>query len=179
MEATVAPERVSIGKGIMGVISVVVIVACYIALSMAMRSTEMWPGFLFGVCFGMIEQFKLERLPRALTGSLVGLLAGAAYSVLPPLLGAGLGTALPMGISILLVFLLVMNWLPIAVNTSTMVYITVLTVPQIAAGAKLPAVLLGFGVGVAYFAALALLTKFLTQRQGASAPSPGSLAGTQ
>jgi hypothetical protein len=62
------------------------------------------------------------------------------------------------------VYCLIMGWWPIAVNNSTMLFLTVGTIPVVQAGAAFPKLFPALGIGVAYFAGLGWLVQVLMQR---------------
>src|ERR1700730_7815442 len=150
--------------GLLTLGAVAVVVAIFIALNYALGITDIWVGFLFLSYWGGVEQLKLERLPKCILGSLVGLLAAYGLQALPELMGPGVGFALALGAIVGLIYCLIMGWWPIAVNTCAMVFLTVATIPAIQAGPGLLRLFPALGTGIVYFAAAASIVQAVTKR---------------
>ena len=157
-------SSLSPAAGLLTLGAVAVVVAIFIALNYALGITANWMGFLFLTYWGGVEQLKLERLPKCILGSLVGLLAAYGLQALPELMGAGVGLALALGAIVVLIYCLIMGWWPIAVNTCAMLFLTVATIPAIQAGPGLLKLLPALGTGIAYFAAAASIAQAFTRR---------------
>jgi hypothetical protein len=80
---------------------------------------------------------------------------------------------------LLLTYMLIMGWLPIAVNTTTMIFLTVGTIPAVHAylGASVPSNIIGaycgLGLGAVFFGALGLIGAQIGKRRAASAAAAG------
>lgn len=150
--------------GLLTLAAVSVVVAIFIALNHALGITDTWVSFLFLTYWAMVEQLKLERLPKCILGALVGLLAAYGLQALPHLMGPGGGFALAIGAILVLVYCLIMGWWPIAVNTCAMLFLTVATIPAIQAGAGFLTLFAALGTGAVYFAVLSWITSALKNR---------------
>ena len=159
-----AGSGLSPAAGLLTLGAVAVVVAIFIALNHALGITADWVGFLFLTYWGGVEQLKLERLPKCILGSLVGLLAACALQALPELMGPGVGFALALGAIVGLIYCLIMGWWPIAVNTCAMLFLTVATIPAIQAGPGLLKLFPALGTGIAYFAVATSIVQAFTRR---------------
>jgi hypothetical protein len=150
--------------GLLTLGAVAVVIAIFIALNHALGISDNWVGFLFLTYWGSVEQLKLDRLPKCILGALVGLLAAYGLQALPHLMGRGAGLALAIGAIVALVYCVIMASWPIAVNTCTMLFLTVATIPAIQAHPGFPKLFPALGTGVAYFAVLGSITTALRIR---------------
>jgi hypothetical protein len=162
-----AGSGLSPAAGLLTLGAVAVVIAIFIALNHALGVTDIWVGFLFLSYWGGVEQLKLERLPKCILGSLVGLLAAYGLQALPELMGPGVGFALALGAIVVLIYCLIMGWWPIAVNTCAMLFLTVATIPAIQAGPGLLKLFPALGIGIACFAAVASIVQAVTKRSAA------------
>jgi hypothetical protein len=159
-----AASGLSPAAGLLTLGAIAVVVAIFLALNHLLGITDIWVGFLFLSYWGGVEQLKLERLPQCSLGSLVGLLAAYGLQALPELMGPGVGLTLALGAIVVLIYCLIMGWLPIAVNICAMVFLTVATIPAIRAGPGLLKLFPALGFGIAYFAAVASIVQAFTKR---------------
>jgi hypothetical protein len=159
-----AGSGLSPAAGLLTLGAVAVVVAIFIALNYALGITDIWVGFLFLSYWGGVEQLKLERLPKCILGSLVGLLAAYGLQALPELMGPGAGFALALGAIVVLIYCLIMGWWPIAVNACAMLFLTVATIPAVQAGPGLLRLFPALATGIAYFAAVASIVQAFRKR---------------
>lgn len=152
-------------KGLGVLVAVVVVIAGYIALTVALHLTEIWAGFLFLLYWSMVEEAKPERLPKSIIGAFIGTATAALMALLPPTIGMGPGMAVFMGVVLLLVYALIMGWAPIAVNMATMLFLTAGTIPHVQGHADFPQMIYGIAAGIVYFGGLALVAKALGRKK--------------
>lgn len=118
-------------NGFLVVLLVVAAIVGWILIgSKVLGVTSFFASFLFLWYWAAVEQADYGQWTQSVVGALVGLLLAwqSAY------LGAHYGqNGMIAGIVILLVaiYVQVMNWVPIAVSRSTMLYLTVLAAPAI------------------------------------------------
>lgn len=160
-------QSVSPVKGLVILLAVVVVIAGYVAAAVALHLTEMWAGFLFLLYWSMVEEAKPERLPKAVVGAFVGTAAAAALVLLPPAIGMGPGMAVALGFILLLIYAIIMGWVPVAVNMATMLFLTAGTIPHVQGSANFTQIFLGIAAGIAYFGGLALLAAAFARRKAA------------
>lgn len=152
--------------GLMVLAAVIVAIGIFIALLFALGIADSWVAFLFLTYWGGIEHMKFEKLPSCIVGALLGLALAYGLHTLPTLMGLTGGVLI--GASILAsVYCLIMSWWPLAVNYSTMLFLTVGTIPVVQASMSFPNLLLALGIGVVYFAGLGWLIRVFTQRSTA------------
>lgn len=161
------------GLGIL--LAVIVVVAAYIGLNMALGIAEGWAGFLFLLCWSMIEKGSLDRFAHALVGALVGAGTAALFKLGPEIWGQA-GMIAFLGVVLLLVYAIIMGWAPIAVNTTTMIYLTVGTIPYLHEGVNVVGMFLGIASGALFFGALGLVGAQIGKRRArAAAPEAVSV----
>jgi hypothetical protein len=143
--------------------AVVAALAVYEVIDYVLGIADGWVGFVFLLYWGAIEQMKFEKLPNCVVGALLGLALAYGLQALPASMGS-VGWAL-FGCAILAsVYCLIMGWWPIAVNNSTMLFLTVSTIPAVQVGTAFPKLFPALGIGVAYFAGLGWIIQVLMQR---------------
>ncbi len=157
------------GLGIL--LAVIVVVGAYIGLNMALGIGEGWAGFLFLLSWTMIEKGSMERFPHALLGALVGAGAAAIFKLAPETMGQN-GMFLFLGVVLLLTYSIIMGWAPIAVNTTTMIFLTVGTIPYVHGGVDVTGMFLGIASGALFFGALGLIATLVGKRKAARAGVP-------
>ncbi|WP_157215164.1 hypothetical protein [Flavisphingomonas formosensis] len=157
------------GLGI--VLAVVVVVGAYVGLNMALGIAEGWAGFLFLLCWSMIEKGSLDRFAHALVGALIGAGTAALMKVGPEMMGPTGGMVLFLGVVLLLIYAIVMGWFALGVNTTTMVFLTVGTIPYVEKGAEPAGIFLGIASGAVFFGALGLIGAQIGKRRQAKATS--------
>jgi hypothetical protein len=180
-EAAVAPDTteggthatsgLAPGAAVLTLGASAVVIAMFIALDYALGITDFWVGFLFLTYWGGVELLKLERWPKCVLGSMVGLLAALGLQALPQMMGATVGFAVALGAIVVLVYCLLVGWWPIAVNTCAMLFLTVATIPVLQSGPGLLKLFPALGTGVAYFGAVALIVQMLTKRFAGKRPT--------
>lgn len=130
MDSTAQSHRLTPGKGLIILFFVVVGIAIYIGAGSALGIEPLYAGFAFSLYFGGIKHSDPQEFPAALIGALGGLLTAALLHVLPEHFGsAGLAAAL---LAILVaVYALLMGWVPILINYSFMLMLTIATIPTV------------------------------------------------
>ena len=152
------------GKALGITLAVVLVVAAFLGLCSVLGIREYWAGFLFLTQWGLMEQCKVERLPHSIGGAIVGTLIALTPSQLPVLLGTVPGTAVMFAIILWSIYALIMGWLPMIINAATMIFLTVVTIPEIVRGATSQGIFTGLAAGIACFGGLGLIAAALTKR---------------
>jgi hypothetical protein len=158
--------HVTPAMGLAVVAAVVVVLGIFVALLAALGVGDLWVSFLFLLYWSGFERGKFEKLPGSVVGAVVGLAMAWGLQVLP----ASMGTAgaVIIGAAILVsVYCLIVGWLPLVVNYSTMLFLTVGTLPVVQATTAFPTLLRPLGFGVIYFAGVAWLVQLFVQRSAA------------
>ena len=112
-----------------------------------------------------LEQAVLARAPHTLLGAIVGI--GLAW--LPLLLAARFGTAgllIGLGAMIVAIFLDIIAVVPIAVNKSTMLFLTVAAAPIVQLRVDFPQLIASTLIGGLYFIAFTEVVKRVAARRG-------------
>jgi hypothetical protein len=155
------------GKALAILLGVVIVVAAYLALSGWMGVGEAWAGFLFLLQWSMMEEAKLDRLPRSALGATLGVAIPFVPAWLAPVVGAEAGLAVMLAIILLAVFLLIRGLVTLLINASTMLFLTIVSIPRIASAGPV-ALWLGLLVGILFFGGLAAAAALLRSRAAAT-----------
>ncbi|MEN9683526.1 MAG: hypothetical protein RLZZ427_1277 [Pseudomonadota bacterium] len=123
------PPGALVGLGIL-VIVLVAIVAWAVVGGRLLSEVSLFGGFLMLWYWANVEQLVLARLPAALIGALVGI--GLAWALLYGATNYG-GTGVLVGLVLLIValYLDILKAVPLFVNASTMLYVTVAAAPLV------------------------------------------------
>src|SRR5262249_38395668 len=135
----------------------------FIGLTAMLGIKEFWSGFLFLTYWAGIEQMNFKKLPGCIVGALSGLLLAYLLFVLPTWLGAG-GIPVFLGLIVIVVYCQIMGWLAVAINMTTMLFLTVGTIPSVQAGVDFAGALAALILGVCYFAGLVWVGNVLRRR---------------
>lgn len=117
-------------KGALALVSVVILVAGYIALATLLRVQALFAGFVFSLLWGAIHKASFKEFPQVLGGCLFGILLGYIYHSAP--------TYIPhYGLAVVFLFILgsiyfyLLGWLPIIINDSALMFLTLGTIAEI------------------------------------------------
>jgi hypothetical protein len=165
-----ASARPTPAGGLLILGAVMAAIAIFEVIDYALGIADGWVGFLFLLYWGGIEQMKFEKLPNCIVGALLGLALAYGVQALPASMGP-VGWVLVGGALLASVYCLIMGRWSIAVNNSTMLFLTVGTIPVVLAGTGFPKLFPALGIGVAYFAGLGWLVQVLMQRSASKQAS--------
>jgi len=126
-----APPPLSLSHGIQLFLLVVAVVAAWIFLCGQIGLMPVFGGFLLLWYWATVEKAAFNRLPASVIGSLAGVGLAWLFVLLPPRLGMMNGLIAAYAVTAFALFLVIMNWLPIAVNGATMLFVTVLGAPAL------------------------------------------------
>jgi len=152
-ETTVVAVPMTPAKGLLALLNIIVFVAAFVALNYWIGVVDFWAGFLFVLYWSSVEHLKVERLPHCIVGAIVGLLVSYAMQTLPLTMGI-VGALIPLSVIIVMVYCQVMGWLPVVVNTASMLFLTVATMPALQTHGNFISVFSGLGMGIAFFVTL-------------------------
>jgi hypothetical protein len=156
--------RPTIGQALLVLAAVVVAIAGYIGLSTALGIRELYIGFLFVFYWLSLEHGKVQRLPAIVLGACFGL--ATAWLLQYSLHSAHIALLMPLFLAAVAfsIVCLVLGWLPLVMNTSAMLILTVFTIPHIQQAADFPRLYLALGVATVYFGVFVVaLTKLATR----------------
>lgn len=162
------------GKAAGITLAVVVVIAAYLAACMTLGIVEYWAGFLFLTQWGLMEQCKVDRLPHSIGGAIVGTLIALTPSQLPALLGPVPGTVVMLAIILWSIYAMIMGWLPMIINAATMIFLTVVTIPEIVKGATPIGIFEGLAAGIVAFGGLGLIGAAVAKRSAAGETAAAS-----
>jgi len=151
-------------------VGVIVMIAAYITLCTLLGNQEFYVGFIWLLCWSVIEQMKIERLPHSVLGAAGGM---ALCYLLKVLVTSSLGATggLIFGALVLpVLYFQMMGWFPLVINFTLMTFLAVLTIPYVQASGNFRDMAIILPVAVAYFGLIIALPTWLASRR---APKPG------
>lgn len=181
-ESAQAPAPITIVSGLLLLGFIIIALAAFEAAGIMLihMSLEVFfASFLLLWHWATVEKNEFSRLPHSVVGALVGVALAwwSGFAVAH----FGMPTGLVVGLVPIIValFLVIMNWIPVAFNSSAMLFVTVLGAPALAKGANYVdlsiAVILG---GVFFAAAVWLALQYVTWRGKAkAAKASGATSG--
>jgi hypothetical protein len=132
---------------------------------LALGITSLYASFLFGWYWISMEHGVFRQWLPCLLGALLGLAFNWAVHMLAPKLGMpGALIAILVALAAL-IFVQVMNWLPVAVNRCTMLFITVLAAPALLEKMNFTEVAIAISGAAVYFAAVMKAVRLYTGRK--------------
>ncbi|CAN5126537.1 hypothetical protein BH10PSE13_BH10PSE13_14730 [soil metagenome] len=155
--------------GILAIVAIVV--GLYLGLTKFLGIHEYWAGFLFLLQWSMMEQTKLQAIPRSALGAATGIAIACVGIWLAPIVGAPNAAIAQILASAVAVFLLIRQLVGLFVNAATMLFLTVMTIPQVAAGTTPFGCYIGLSAGVVFFGGLALAAAGVSRLKSAGKAS--------
>jgi hypothetical protein len=149
-----APQRPTIAQGLMLLAGAVVMTGGYLALQGALGIADIPLGFFFALYWCGVEQSRRERWAPTFLGGLFGVALAYGLVVLTQGPDPTMGLMIFLAIMLAVVFALIMGWLPLIVNLSAMLYLTVCTLPPVTQNANFPEMAANLTLGAAYFGAV-------------------------
>ena len=137
--------------------AVVVVITLYIGLGLWLRVDDAWVVFLLLTQWTVVDGGKITQLPRTVLGALSGMTTALIPGLLSTYLGSGPAMALMLSLILVAIFLFTTGRASQVINAATMVFLTVMSVPQIGARAVPADLFIGFALGLAYFGGLGFL----------------------
>lgn len=160
-------------NGLLILLLVIVAVVGWIALgSKLLGVSSFFASFLFLWMWAGVEKADFKRWLPTLIGALVGVGLAWGPRILTEHLGTN-GTILSVVLIVLALYVQIMNWVPIAFNASTMLYLTVFGAPALLAKMDPPGVgelAIAIIGGAIFFAALVKVAFMVAARRGAAVP---------
>ncbi|MBL0123010.1 MAG: hypothetical protein IPP88_09885 [Betaproteobacteria bacterium] len=127
-DGSAASAALSPRKGLLVLFGLVVVIGAFLWITHLLGITEVWVAFLFLLYWAGLNHAQMGMLPKAIVGAVVGLLIAYSLQQLPLRLGNA-GLAVFLAIILVLVYFQIVGWLTLAVNMSTMLFLTVATIP--------------------------------------------------
>lgn len=169
-DTTETPLPMTPVKGLLVLLGIIVVVAGFIALNIALGVHEFWAGFLFLLYWAGIEHVAWDKLIPCVVGAVVGLTMAWLLFALPGWFGETGGYVF-LGLILVLVYCQVMGWLSVAINLTTMLYLTAGTIPAVQEGVKFDQAFISLSLAFAYFIGLVWVGMKLMARRTAAVSS--------
>jgi len=141
------------GAVILGIF--VVAAVAYVVLNLKLGITDFWAGFLFLTYWMAAEQVSPGAFLSCAIGAVLGTLLALALQTLPPLYGAG-GMAAAYVLMLGTIYLQIIGKLAIAINFSTMLFLTVAAAVPMQAHVKILSVFPALALGIVFWGGLIL-----------------------
>jgi len=161
-EAPAAPQM-TVAAGIQVLLFVVVAVAIWIVLTSMLKIHAGFAGYLILWYWTTVERADFSRLPGVVIGGLVGVALAWQLSFLPAHLGTT-GLALALLVILAAVFIQIMQAGGLFVNNSTMMFLTVLTAPQMV-GVHVTDAIAAVALGTVYFGGMVYAAQLYVARR--------------
>lgn len=160
--------RLTPGKGLLVLIGVNVAVFAYVALCELFGFTAVWAGFLFGLYWGAFEHMKPERLLASIGGPVLGLLLAFLLNQAPLWIGTA-GVVIVTAVIFFVLYCLFMQWLPLVVNSGTMLFLLVGTIPEIQKHGDFGHMFGSLAIGIIFMTGLYAIAMRLQRRSAKAA----------
>jgi len=127
----VPPPGPIAGLGILGIVLALIVAWIVVGLQVLhIHDTALVGGFLMLWYWANNEQLQFKRLPAAIIGALVGIFLGW-FLVYGTLTYGNTGLIVGLVLLVLALYLDIIKAVPLAVNTSTMLYVTIAAAPLV------------------------------------------------
>ena len=175
-ESAQAPAPITVVSGLMilGLLIVALAVFEYCGITMIHMGVEVFfASYLLLWHWATVEKNEFGRLAHSVVGALVGLALAwqsgwcvGHFQTPTPIFGLPAGLFIGLTPVIIALFLVIMNWIPVAFNSSTMLFVTVLGAPALAKGAKFVELGEAVVIGAIFFAVVVWLALQYVQWRG-------------
>lgn len=164
------PPRISLSAGIQLLLFIIVAVAVWVWISAALHLRTGFAGYLILWYWAAIEKADYKKLSSVVLGALAGVVLAWQMKFLPVHFGMG-GLVLGLLIIVAAVFAQIMGRGAVLVNNSTMLFLTVLTAPQLA-GVATQDLYVAIVLGTVYFGAAVYVAKSYASWRIKAKPRP-------
>jgi hypothetical protein len=158
------PARLTVAQGLAILAGAIVLSAGFLMLQFALGLATAPLGFFFALYWGGIEQSRADRWAPCTIGGLFGIALAFAFATLTQTLGPMQGLMVFMGIILVVVFVLIMNWLPLIINLPSMLFLTIACYPGVFEHANFLEMAANLTVSAVYFGAVTLGAKALLSK---------------
>jgi hypothetical protein len=151
-------------QGLGVLMGVIVAIAGYLAISIALKNQDSYGGFLFLLSWSALEQGKIDKLPHVTLGAILGLALGfLLHTLVTGSLGPS-GALIFVAVMLPVVYCQIMGWLSIFINMTTMVFLTVTAIPYVQAHGDFHQLAEALAIGILYFGAILAVVARLSER---------------
>jgi hypothetical protein len=155
-------QQMSVVSGLMllGLIVVAIGVFYFIGLKfIALPMEVFFAAFTLLWHWATVEAAEFSRLPNSVIGALVGVALAWQSTYLGGRYGMPNGLLMGLIPIVIALFLVIMNWVPIAFNSSAMLFVTILGAPALAKQGEFLQLAEAVIVGAVFFAAVVWAAK--------------------
>ncbi len=166
-----APALSPFGGFLILLIVIAAVVGWIVLGGKALGVSSFFASFLFLWMWAGVEKADFKRWLPVLIGALVGVALAWGPRILGEMLGTN-GVILSLILIVVALYLQIMNWVPIAFNASTMLYLTVFGAPALLAKMDPPGVgelAIAIIGGAIFFAGIVKVAMMIAERRGTAA----------
>ncbi|MBN9532788.1 MAG: hypothetical protein J0I26_10145 [Alphaproteobacteria bacterium] len=159
------PEKMTLYTGSLLFLFVLGVIVSWILLgTFVFGITSFFASFLLLWYWASVEKAEISRLPASVIGALVGLALAWQLQFLSGQFGLN-GLIAGLIVVAAAVFVQIMNWIPIAVNASAMLFLTALSAPALMTTMNFVEVAEAVGFGAIFFGVAVYLAKLYVDAQ--------------
>jgi hypothetical protein len=149
----------------------IALIVLWMVLGAQIGITSYFAGLTFFWYWAAVEGLDFKQIPQSLIGALVGLLLAWQAAWLPVHYGTA-GTVIGLSLIVAAIYIQLMNWVPIAINRATMLFLTFMGAPALLV--KLDVVETGGAILFAalFFCGLIKITFTIAERRNSQVGSP-------
>ena len=107
-------------------------IVLYMVLGAQVGITSYFAGLTFFWYWAAVEGLDFKQIPQSLIGALIGLILAWQAAWLPTQLGTA-GSVIGLILIVAAIYVQLMNWVPLAINRSTMLFLTFMGAPALLA----------------------------------------------
>ena len=164
----------STGRALAILAAAITVIALYSGLALWLGVKDSWVGFLFLTQWTVVDGGKVSQLPRTVLGALSGMVIALTPALLSPYLGYGPAMAVMLSLILVAVFLFIAARASQVINAATMMFLTVMSIPEVATHAAPVDLFMGFALGLVYFGGLACVGSLFMKWRSPDAQSAGA-----
>jgi hypothetical protein len=164
-DQAVQPEPLSRFNGFLILLLVVTSIVGWIILGTALFGlTSFFATFMFAWYWVNVEQGDFKQWPHCLIGAITGVALTWQSQVLVQQFGS-YGLIAGLLVIIAAIYVQIMNWVPMALNRCTMLFVTVLAAPALMVKMDFIELLSAIAIGAVYFAGVLKLALLYASRR--------------
>lgn len=165
----------TLGMGLILWVAAILAITGFIVIGSLLKLAPLYAGFLFVWYWTAVDKASFTLAPATVVGGLCGVATSGLLQYAGLHWGAP-GALAVVGLIAVALLVQIMNWLPIAINSAYMLFLTVTAAPLLQGGEDFRSVVLALLVGCAYFCALTFAGMRLAAalRPGPVVPEAGS-----
>lgn len=152
-DAGAPASRMSTTSGLMLVVAVILAIAGFVALGHALALSPLYAGFLLLWYWATVDKLDFQAAPATIAGAIGG--AATAWALqFATQTGSTAGIIMILAMIVVALFVQIMNYLPVLINSAYMLFLTVACAPLIQGGERFEQVAAVILLSAVYFGGL-------------------------